>query len=93
MPHGDKSGYTDKQKRKAMHIEENYEDRGVSEEESLRRASATMNATDHGGKKSGSGREMKCRSGSAKSGGQQLESSSKKKTLTRKRERDKSGPF
>ena len=29
MPRGDKSAYTDKQKRKAEHIEESYEDRGV----------------------------------------------------------------
>ena len=32
MPRGDKSEYTDKQKRKAEHIEESYEDRGVPEE-------------------------------------------------------------
>ena len=29
MPRGDKSAYTDKQKRKAEHIEEGYEDRGL----------------------------------------------------------------
>ncbi len=56
MPRGDKSKYTDKQKRKAEHIEEGYEDRGVSKDEAERRAWATVNATDHGGKKSGSGR-------------------------------------
>ena len=56
MPQGDKSAYTDKQKRKAEHIEEGYEDRGVSHKEAERRAWATVNATDHGGKKSGSGR-------------------------------------
>jgi hypothetical protein len=33
MPRGDKSAYTDKQKRKAEHIEEGYEDRGVSADE------------------------------------------------------------
>ena len=29
MPRGDKSSYTDKQKRQAEHIEEGYESRGV----------------------------------------------------------------
>ena len=40
MPRGDKSAYTDKQKRKAEHIEESYEERGVPEEEAERRAFA-----------------------------------------------------
>ena len=56
MPRGDKSSYTNKQKRQARHIEEGYEDRGVSEKEAERRAWATVNAETHGGKKSGSGR-------------------------------------
>jgi plasmid stabilization system protein ParE len=56
MPRGDKSAYTDKQKRQAEHIEEGYEDRGVNKNEAERRAWATVNATTHGGKKSGSGR-------------------------------------
>ena len=55
MPRGDKSSYTDKQKRQARHIEEGYEERGVSEKEAARRAWATVNKQDHGGKKSGSG--------------------------------------
>lgn len=38
MPKGDKSSYSDKQKRKAAHIEEGYEDRGVSHREAERRA-------------------------------------------------------
>jgi plasmid stabilization system protein ParE len=54
MPRGDKSAYTDKQKRKAEHIEEGYEKRGVSEKEAEKRAWATVNKQDHGGKKSGS---------------------------------------
>ena len=33
MPRGDKSAYTDKQKRQAEHIEEGYENRGLSNEE------------------------------------------------------------
>jgi plasmid stabilization system protein ParE len=56
MPRGDKSSYTDKQKRQAEHIEEGYEHRGVSEHESERRAWATVNKMTGGGKKSGSGR-------------------------------------
>ena len=56
MPRGDKSKYTNKQERKADHIAEGYEHRGVSDKESERRAWATVNAETHGGKKSGSGR-------------------------------------
>lgn len=56
MPRGDKSSYTDKQKRQAEHIEEGYEDRGVSKSEAERRAWATVNKEAGGGKKSGSGR-------------------------------------
>ena len=55
MPRGDKSAYTDKQKRKAEHIEEGYESRGVSGDEAERRAWATVNKESGGGKKSGSG--------------------------------------
>jgi len=56
MPRGDKGSYTDKQKRKAEHIEEGYEKRGVSAKEAERRAWATVNKESGGGKKSGSGR-------------------------------------
>ena len=56
MPRGDKSKYTDKQERKADHIAEGYEDRGVPEEEAERRAWATVNTESGGGNKSGSGR-------------------------------------
>lgn len=57
MPQGDKSAYTDKQKREAEHIEESYEKRGKSEKEAERIAWATVNKQDGGGKKSGSGRK------------------------------------
>ena len=56
MPQGDKSAYTDKQKRKAAAIEEGYEDRGLSKDEAERRAWATVSKDDGGGKKAGSGR-------------------------------------
>ncbi len=57
MPRGDKSSYTDKQKRQAEHIEDSYEDRGVSKKQAERRAWATVNKESGGGKKSGSGRK------------------------------------
>ncbi len=56
MPRGDKSSYTDKQKRQAEHIEEGYEKKGVSEDTAAKRAWATVNKISGGGKKSGSGK-------------------------------------
>jgi len=57
MPRGDKSKYTDKQERKADHIAEAYEKKGVSDKEAERRAWATVNKDDGGGKNpGGSGR-------------------------------------
>jgi plasmid stabilization system protein ParE len=56
MARGDKSSYTDKQKRKAEHIEESYEKRGVGKKEAESRAWATVNKESGGGNKSGSGR-------------------------------------
>ena len=55
MPRGDKGKYTDKQKRKAEHIEEGYKERGLSEDEAERRAWATVNAAHGGGEKPGGG--------------------------------------
>ena len=69
MPRGDKSSYTDKQKRQAEHIEEGYEKRGVSEDEAEKRAWATVNKMTGGGKKSGSGRGKKVNTAPAKKGG------------------------
>jgi plasmid stabilization system protein ParE len=56
MPVGSKARYTGNQKRKAEHIAEGYEKRGVSTKEAKRRAYATVNKESGGGKKSGSGR-------------------------------------
>ena len=53
MPRGDKSKYTDKQERKADHIAEGYEKRGVPEHEAECRAWATVNKDDGGGKQAG----------------------------------------
>jgi plasmid stabilization system protein ParE len=62
MPRGDKSSYTDKQKRQAKHIEDSYESRGASEKEAERRAWSTVNDRDGGGKKGGSGSKGKRKS-------------------------------
>jgi plasmid stabilization system protein ParE len=69
MPRGDKSAYTDKQKRQAEHIEESYEKRGVSEKEAESRAWATVNKESGGGKKSGAGRGHKESHASSRKGG------------------------
>ena len=63
MPRGDKSKYSDKQERKAEHIEESYEKKGVSKDEAEARAWATVNKQSGGGEKAGSG---KSKSGTAK---------------------------
>jgi len=77
MPRGDKSAYTEKQKRKAEHIEQSYESRGLSEGEAERRAWATVNKQDGGGKRTGS------RSGHSRSGDRT--SPSRKKSTARRR--------
>ncbi|MDB5359226.1 MAG: plasmid stabilization protein [Rhodospirillales bacterium] len=69
MPRGDKSKYTDKQERKADHIAESYEQRGVSEGEAERRAWATVNKESGGGNKSGSGRGHAENHASSRKGG------------------------
>jgi hypothetical protein len=69
MPRGDKSSYTAKQKRKAAHIEEGYEKRGLGKAESERRAWATVNKDTGGGNKSGSGRGKPDSNAAAKKGG------------------------
>ena len=55
MPRGDKSKYTNKEKRQERHIEKGYEERGVSEREAKRRAWATVNKVHGGGEKPGGG--------------------------------------
>jgi plasmid stabilization system protein ParE len=70
MPRGDKSKYTDKQKRQAEHIEEGYEKRGTGKDEAERRAWATVNKMEGGGKKEGgSGRGKKVNKAPARKGG------------------------
>lgn len=76
MPRGDKSSYTDKQKRKAAHIEKGYEERGVPKEEAEGRAWATVNKESGGGNKSGSGRVQKDTHVSSSRGGRAHKSGS-----------------
>ena len=77
MPQGDKSSYTNKQKRQAEHIEEGYEKRGVRPKEAKRRAWATVNKETGGGKKSGSGRGKKTHRISSRRGGRRSHAKTK----------------
>jgi plasmid stabilization system protein ParE len=65
MPRGNKSKYTSAQKRKARHIEESYEARGVDEGEAAARAWATVNKQSGGGERAGSGRTTSSRTKAA----------------------------
>ncbi|MGH7043899.1 MAG: plasmid stabilization protein [Acetobacteraceae bacterium] len=70
MPRGDKGKYTDEQERKAEHIAESYEHRGVPDAEAERRAWATINKDDGGGKlPGGSGRGTETGHPAAHAGG------------------------
>jgi plasmid stabilization system protein ParE len=100
MPQGDKSKYTDKQKRKAEHIAEGYEDRGVPDSVAKSRAWATVNKESGGGNKAGSGRGKADTNVSSKRGGKkggaasssrtaaERSASAKKAAETRKRNRE-----
>ncbi len=80
MAEGSKAKYTDKQIRKAEHIMDSYEARGVPEDEAEARAWATVNKTDGGGKKpGGSGRAPSTRTAAERS------ASARKAAATRKR--------
>ena len=93
MARGDKSKYTDKQKRQAEHIEEGYEKRGLSDEEAERRAWATVNKSSGGGKKpGGSGRGKKTDKSPMRKGGKKGgKKSSSKKSGSKKSSSKKSG--
>jgi hypothetical protein len=84
MPRGDKSKYTDKQKRQAEHIEEGYEEQGVSKDEAEARAWATVNKMTGGGKKTGSGRGKKVNKAPAKKGGRKGGAKSAKRSKAAK---------
>lgn len=59
MPQGDKSKYTARQKRKAAHIADTYQARGVPEPEAEARAWATVNKQSGGGERPGGSGEAK----------------------------------
>ena len=59
MPRGSKAKYTTEQKRKAAHIEDSYEHKGVSKEEAEARAWATVNKQSGGGEKTGGSGQRK----------------------------------
>jgi plasmid stabilization system protein ParE len=85
MPRGDKDAYTGKQKRKAEHIAEGYEDRGVSKKEAKSRAWATVNKESGGGKKSGSGRGKTENRASSRKGGRKGGSTSSSRSAAAKK--------
>jgi plasmid stabilization system protein ParE len=94
MARGDKSKYTDKQKRKAEHIEDSYESRGVPVDEAERRAWATVNKESGGGRGTPDTRvssEKGGRIGGAASAARpaaQRSAAPKKAAATRKRRRE-----
>jgi len=90
MPRGDKSSYTNKQKRKAEHIEEGYEKRGVGKREAERRAWATVNKETGGGKKSGSGRGKPENRSASRKGGRKGGAASRGRTRTKSTGRSRS---
>lgn len=81
MPRGDKDKYTDKQKRKAEHIEESYEAKGVPKDEAEARAWATVNKQSGGGERKGGSGQKKSPQAKEKA----RESSAKRAAATRRR--------
>ncbi len=81
MPQGDKSSYTNKQKRQAEHIEEGYKKKGLSTKTAESRAWATVNKMTGGGKKSGSGRGEKVNKGPHEKGAEKAAGSKQQRNL------------
>ena len=79
------SAYTGKQQRKAEHIAEGYENRGVSKKEAKSRAWATVNKESGGGKKSGSGRGKTESRASSRKGGRKGGSTSSSRSAAAKK--------
>ncbi|WP_339859202.1 Rho termination factor N-terminal domain-containing protein [Pseudohongiella acticola] len=80
MPRGSKDKYTKKQQRQADHIEENYEEKGVSPEEAEARAWATVNKQSGGGERTGGSGQNK----SARNKERDRSDSAKQASATRK---------
>jgi len=96
MPQGDKSSYSNKQKRQAKHIADSYKKRGTGGKEASRRAWASVNKETGGGKKSGSGRGKKTDRSASRKGGRKGGArssgggSGRRRTSTSSRSRSKS---
>ncbi len=86
MPRGDKSKYTDKQKRMEQHIEKGYESRGTGKEEAERRAWATVNKETGGGNKSGGSGRGKTDTSRGSMSASERSRAAKKGAETRRRE-------
>lgn len=80
MPQGDKDKYTDKQKRKAAHIEKGYERKGVPGKQAEARAWATVNKQSGGGNRTGGSGQAK----SERNKAQDRSDSAKRAAATRK---------
>ena len=85
MPRGDKSAYTDKQKRQARHIEESYKRRGRSSATAERAAWATVNKTDGGGKKKKARTSTRKRTTTSRATGRKTASSRSRSSAGRSR--------
>tara|TARA_R110000751_G_C13661103_1_gene469162 strand:- start:160 stop:534 length:375 start_codon:yes stop_codon:yes gene_type:complete len=80
MTQGSKDKYTDKQKRKAEHIEDSYEEAGVPKDEAQARAWATVNKQSGGGNRSGGSGQQK----SSKAKRQSREGSARRAAASRR---------
>ena len=85
MPRGDKSSYSSRQKRKAAHIEEGYERRGVSKKTAQKRAWATVNKQEGGGAKKRTTRKSAAKKRPAKKTG--ARKTARKKSATKRARR------
>ena len=85
MPRGDKSSYTDKQKREAEHIEKGYENKGVPRKTAESRAWATVNKQDGGGKKQAAKKATKKAAAKKSSGATKKSASASKSPSANKR--------
>ncbi|MET0231564.1 MAG: hypothetical protein ABW186_11590 [Rhodanobacteraceae bacterium] len=89
MPRGDKSSYSSRQKRKAEHIEEGYERRGVSKKTAAKRAWATVNKQEGGAAKKSGARKTAAKKG-RKTATKKTVRKTSRKTVARKTARGKS---
>lgn len=85
MARGDKSKYSEKQKRQAEHIEKGYKRRGINPRTAARRAWATVNKAHGGGEKpGGSGHGKRVNSAPYKKGGKSGGRASARRSFVKK---------